>query len=76
MTHRNKLALPRIPRSMPPRSRSSKPAMRDEFEAMSKEMAQDAAAAARLSWRMATRVGRFGLHVAERATRELMDSLE
>ncbi|MCI4350027.1 MAG: hypothetical protein L3K15_00710 [Thermoplasmata archaeon] len=50
--------------------------MRDEFEAMTRDMAQDAVAAARLSWRMAARVGRFGLHVAERATRELMESLE
>ena len=61
---------------MATRNRGAKPAMRDEFETMSKEMAQDAVAAARISWRMAARVGRFGLHVAERATRELMDSLE
>jgi hypothetical protein len=61
---------------MPARSNAAKPPMRDEFEAMSKEMAEDAVAAARLSWRMAARVGRFGLHVAERATRELMESLE
>jgi hypothetical protein len=49
---------------------------RDEFEAMSRDIAQDAVAAARLGWRMASRIGRFSLHVAERATRELMDRLE
>ena len=55
---------------------SPNPTSKDELEALAREMTHDAIAAARVGWRLASRVGRFGLRVAERASEEFEKALQ
>jgi hypothetical protein len=49
---------------------------RDAAEALARDVASDAIAAARLGYRATRRIGQVGLRLAEKTTRALIDALE
>jgi hypothetical protein len=57
-------------------SKNPPPSIEAEAEQLVRDMAHDSVHAARIGWRIASRVGTTGLRWAERATDDLLAELE
>jgi hypothetical protein len=60
---------------MPDRA-SPRSSVQDEAEQLMREVARDSMEAARIGWRIASRVGQASLRWAERATDQVLDEVE
>ena len=56
--------------------RTNPPQVRDEAEQLVRDVARDTVQAARLGWRIASRVGEAGLRWAERATDRVIKEVD